>query len=446
MNRLQTMDATLARFFWPPFQSNPLDTRKERFDTMLDQWFYRHDGRTHGPVTLQEIRAALLLGFARPTDLVHRAATRRWAPAATFAELTNVLNLPPSPAGTAMHHHRASRPAFTLVELLAVIAIIGVMIGLLLPAIQSAREAARRTSCKNHLKQLSLATISFQEIQGHYPSAGWGYQWAPHPDRGMGTKQPGAWAFSLLPLLEETSLYSLGSGVGASNDTDPRLLQANKTRLEKPLSVFQCPTRRPASAYAVDHSIVWYVSQPRLCERLTVSARTDYAINGGEHYRGIGPGPANLAGGDSGTHQFPSTTPSTGIAYTRSQFRTRDVVDGTSKTYLIGEKSVGTDFYENGASVGDDQGPYVSDEFDSMRWATDGEASNRFLGPIKDRAGQASQWGSVDIMRFGSAHANSMNMAFCDGAIRSITYEVDETTHRRMCNRRDGLPVDATSF
>jgi prepilin-type N-terminal cleavage/methylation domain-containing protein len=397
-------------------------------------------------VTLEEIRASLTLGVAKSTDLVQHATKREWAPATSFPELANVLNPSALAKEISMNTHRKSPSAFTLVELLTVIAIIGVLIGLLLPAVQSAREAARRTSCKNKLKQLSLATINFHDTQGHYPSAGWGFQWAPHPDRGMGTKQPGAWAFCLLPVLEETSLYSLGSGAGESNDTDPRLLQANKTRLENPLPVFYCPSRRPVSAYAVDHTIAWYVSQPRLCDPLTVSARTDYAINGGEHYRGVGPGPANLAGGDSGAHQFPSTAPSTGISYTRSRFRVSDVVDGTSKTYLMGEKSVGTDFYTNGASVGDDQGPFVSDEFDSMRWATDGEASNRFLGPIKDRAGQASQWGSVDIMRFGSAHPSSLNMAFCDGAIKSVTYEVDEIIHRRLCNRRDGSPVDTSGF
>ena len=345
-----------------------------------------------------------------------------------------------------MNRNTCGIRAFTLIELLVVVAIIGILVGLLLPAVQQAREAARRTSCKNNLKQLCLATINFHEIQKHYPSAGWGYQWAPHPDRGLGTKQTGAWGYSLLPLLEEPDIYSLGSGVGESNDTDSRLLQANRTRLEKPLQVFQCPSRRPVSPYTVDHTIAWFVSQPRLCDRLTVSARTDYAINGGEHYQSIGPGPSNLADGDSGVYQFPSTATSTGISYTKSRFRIRDVVDGTSKTYLIGEKSVGTDFYDNGASVGDDQGPYVSDEFDSMRWATDGQATNNYLSPIRDRAGQASKWGSVDIRRFGSAHPGSLSMAFCDGAIKSVTYEVDEAVHRRLCNRRDGLPVDTTGF
>ena len=329
------------------------------------------------------------------------------------------------------------RNAFTLIELLVVIAIIGVLVGLLLPAVQQAREAARRVVCTNHLKQLGLAMMNFHDATGHFPSAGWGFTWAPHPDRGAGQEQPGAWTYSLLPHLEEVGLYTLGAGVGGTDE----LLQANKNRLETPLSVLHCPSRRSPKAFAVDHSIAWYVSQPRLCERLTTSARTDYAINGGENYRGVSAGPNSISDGETGAYKFPSISPSTGISFTRSRFRIRDVTDGTSKTYMIGEKSVGPDFYETGKSVGDDQGPFVSDEYDSMRWATAGAASNVYLPPIRDRAGQPIHWGSEDVKRFGSAHQSIFNMVFCDGAVRSVNYTIAEKVHRRSCNRRDGLPL-----
>ena len=103
------------------------------------------------------------------------------------------------------------RLAFTLVELLVVIAIIGILVGLLLPAVQAAREAARRIQCANNIKQLSLALINHQDTHRSFPSGGWGYYWTGDPDRGPGVQQPGSWAFSILPFMEQQSLYTLPS-------------------------------------------------------------------------------------------------------------------------------------------------------------------------------------------------------------------------------------------
>ena len=335
--------------------------------------------------------------------------------------------------------HKAKKTAFTLVELLVVITIIGILISLLLPAVQSAREAARRMQCSNNLKQLGLAMHNFHQAFNSFPSAGWGYRWAPHPDRGIDKKQPGGWMYSLLPYLEQDALFRLGSGVGADNESNSTLLDANQQRMQTPISILYCPTRRPATNYPIGCTVS-YVLKPILCSSLTVSARTDYAANGGEIELIFGPGPDNLAGGENGTYTFPSTSGSTGIVFVHNQFSLSNVRDGSSNTYLINEKSVDPDQYATGTSNGDDQGPFLSDDRDSVRFGALTATSDGYLAPLPDRAGFDNNFS------FGSAHASGFNAALCDGSVRSISYSIDETTHRRLCNRQDGQPIDETKF
>ena len=104
------------------------------------------------------------------------------------------------------------RTGFTLVELLVVITIIGILIALLLPAVQAAREAARRMQCTNHLKQIGLAMLNHEQAHKQFPTGGWGWGWIGDPDRGFDHRQPGGWVYNILPYLEQDALYNLQKG------------------------------------------------------------------------------------------------------------------------------------------------------------------------------------------------------------------------------------------
>jgi prepilin-type N-terminal cleavage/methylation domain-containing protein len=349
---------------------------------------------------------------------------------------------------------------FTLVELLVVIAIIGILIALLLPAIQAAREAARRAECTNHLKQLAAAMLNYVNTEKHYPSGGFGVGWAPHPDRGMGADQPGAFFYVLLPFLENRQLFDLGKGVGRMNSSSPTLLKANKERLSTPLPVLYCPTRRAPLNYPVDNNHA-FVPLPGLCDTLQVGCRNDYAANAGEYYSwtGYAPPPYTLTQMQGVSWLDPyrrytgSSPPArkgqhevTGIVWAHSAFVLKDVKDGTSHTYMIGEKSVDIDLALSGKSWGDDEGPFVTDERDIVRWGTD--PSQVYCIPLRDSRGSPQNpndttyglWG-LGTWAFGAAHAAGFNMAMCDGAVLQLSYDITETVHRALCNREDGMAL-----
>ena len=324
---------------------------------------------------------------------------------------------------------RSSRKGFTLIELLVVIAIIGILIALLLPAVQAAREAARILRCQNHLKQMGLAASNHVEVYGFFPTGGWGWNWAGDPDRGAGKRQPGSWHFNILPFLELGDLYEMGAGGNRS---------LGGRRLETPVALFHCPSRRPAIAYPYTHGSPYVnVNRPR------VIGRSDYGASVGDGNTEVNPNfpggyPQTLQGGDqapnSAWEALPGTSnDATGVIFRRSEIRLAEIPDGTSKTYLLGERYLNPDRYYDGGECNNDQGWDTGYDYDVNCWATH--------RPLQDTPGVGGC-----RTEFGSAHSGGFNVVLCDGSVHMISYSINLEIHRRLGNRRDGRPVDASQF
>ena len=321
------------------------------------------------------------------------------------------------------------RLAFTLVELLVVIAIIGILIAMLLPAVQAAREAARRMQCSNNLKQLGLGCIMHEETHKHYPVCGWGSQWSGLPDRGFGLNQPGGWLYNILPYIEQTAVHEMGGSSGSAND-----MGANTKRLTTPIAGFHCPSRRPATLYFSGVT-------PHLYATLTDGkvAFTDYAMNGGTGEGIAWPwdgGPSSIAEGESSTYSWLDFSSNMGLLYRHGIIRASEVTDGLSNTYLVGEKYLCVDYYNTYGDGGDNENAYSGDEWDTARY---GSADLDYM-PQQDRSGYQSSY------IFGSAHAGGCNMAFCDGSVHTIGYDIDPYVHETLCDRQDGVPADTSAY
>ncbi|MBN1853779.1 MAG: DUF1559 domain-containing protein [Pirellulales bacterium] len=297
---------------------------------------------------------------------------------------------------------------FTLVELLVVIAIIGILVALLLPAVQAAREAARRTQCKNHLKNLALASLEHVDVHGFFPSSGHGVGEIPNPDAGTGESQPSSPFYPLLPYHEEQAVRDIGVGL-----TGAARRRAIKELLETQLEIWLCPSRRSPKKFPMVSGLTWVVTPPG-SDKLDTVGKSDYAWNCG-----------NCVNAWAFSQKLEDAT---GITYLRSEFTMADIPDGTTKTYMLGEKYLDPQWYEepiaSSICYGDDEGVLISDERDPVRWTEDEL-------PMQDRVGLTGTW------NFGSAHPGSFFMAMCDGSVQAINYEIAEEVHYVAGGRND---------
>jgi prepilin-type N-terminal cleavage/methylation domain-containing protein len=362
------------------------------------------------------------------------------------------------PGGNEMLRRR-SATAFTLVELLVVIAIIGILVALLLPAVQAAREAARRSTCVNHLKQLGLAVLNYEQSQKIFPTGeGWSgsatgdetdVRAATYPSDPNGKRLSGkGWILTILPQLEETALFDQFRAGGAFDGKGPFTdgmcrnpqpgfgLTSKKNGVSVPelmktrLAVIQCPTDESVKQLSVQQ-YQWP------CEVATTSYKGvlddtllgDVVINGNDST----PYPSGkVYKRDPTRRDCHRGTRCRGIFYRNTwlaPIKLSKITDGTSKTVMIGEDVPAynyhsTAFYSNGD------------------WCSCNLQLNRYINLPPEVSDPTAWW---DAQGFRSRHPGGVHFCACDGSVHFIADSIDNVVFRVSCTRDAGETV-AESF
>lgn len=326
------------------------------------------------------------------------------------------------------------RLGFTLIELLVVIAIIGILVALLLPAVQYAREAARRIQCANHLKQLGIGFHLHHDALRSLPHAGiYSWQETPRYINGAGAtgdKQWAGWGFQILPYIEQQQIFD-GAGASAPTDDARRILA-----ISTPISTMYCPTRRPARALNSIGS--WYPYNPSAAQLGPAGVpfqhgMIDYAsayVDGGgrndARYTVIGG--ANRSGAVvqlGGVMAGSGTTGENEPNPARPNFSVvglSELTDGTANVIVLGEKRLNTSYLLQ----------YQTDDNEGYTSGWDHDVNrNCSLQPRPDpRTGYGE-------LRFGSSHPNGFQVLMGDGAVKFIPFSVDELIFHRLGYKND---------
>jgi prepilin-type N-terminal cleavage/methylation domain-containing protein len=337
--------------------------------------------------------------------------------------------------------YRSSRPnaGFTLVELLVVIAIIGVLVALLLPAVQAARESARRSQCQNNLKQLALACMMYHDAFELFPE-------------GAKNQEGHMWSAHILPYIEQDNAKKIMSdGIGGNNWAFPRPGYSqedlnsdqwiNVRAMETFIPIFQCPSAGlPESQYCVTPDR-WYVENRVPCSYIgnATGIQTNQYFN--EGLRDVD-----------------------GVLFGLSEIAIKDIEDGTSNTLLIGDAVHDIEENDRLAFEADmrassprtpnsnrkDHWYIGSDDIDITFGLDVSECMGSTGVPINYQAqflGQRKCFNdndSVDChkiqLAFGSEHPGGMQGAKCDGSVDYIQEDIDAIVWRDMGTRASQVP------
>ncbi|TWU22573.1 DUF1559 domain-containing protein [Bythopirellula polymerisocia] len=354
---------------------------------------------------------------------------------------------------------------FTLVELLVVIAIIGVLVALLLPAVQAAREAARRTQCTNQLKQIGLAILNFSDTKKVFPTGGTvivpkieDYVVGGTP---LGPKKQGlGWGYQILPFLEQANLANITTSAQLNSAVVPQ---------------YFCPSRRsPVTRNTVVSPLLavtlsdyggaipcGYSDYTQTTKNSPITSGTRggpvdsrnlrrerffggpgstyiLQVPDDEIYQGVIVRTPYRLQGSAGSRGGIQYVPARNVTQTISSAQ---ISDGTSNTLMVSEKFVRPDLYE-GDSSSDDRGWSDGWDPDTMRstcWpprqdSLSGTTDDTLYGP------------EADVVDFGSAHPGGINAVFADGSVHVITYDVDPFVFDYLGDREDGQIVDMSQF
>ncbi len=316
--------------------------------------------------------------------------------------------------------NRTARGGFTLIELLVVIAIIGVLIALLLPAVQQAREAARRSQCINNLKQIGLAIHGYHDLHNAFPS-GYSSEWKRDGgDEGTAEDDLGhgwAWASLILPQMEQPALYaSINFGLTMTfpdNDT------AQLTRMAS----YLCPSDNPKQLIPVRNE--------DNTETIYTVASANYVGMFGTGEVGEEPGAGN------------------GCFFRNSRVGFRDIRDGSSQTIAVGERSSNLSYVTwTGRSIGGWLFTTSSFEGGTNQFSPDPEESyTMVLGPVgTEDLPRTPNHPRAHVEDYWSHHPGGVNFLFADGSVHFIKNGITPPVFQALATRAGGEVVSADQY
>jgi len=326
------------------------------------------------------------------------------------------------------------RRGFTLVELLVVIAIIGILIALLLPAVQAAREAARRAQCTNNVKQIGLAAHMYHDTNRQFPPA---YcHWTAYGTGGNGPQPEWPWPVRLFAFLEQRTLFDnidWTFNPGAPFSGYPAEQKAAATAQ---ISTFLCPSDPNAE-------VIWNAEQ-----NCYGSASQDVEQHGRISYGG------NFGQGQMEAPLPPDGNKVRGVFGYNYGAKFRDITDGTSNTLLTAELIVGHTCTMRGAHSYD-EGPVVMQDYapndptpDLVRWCDPADAQPNSRAPCLNGGGVR---GTLDTLNqvlhtSRSMHPGGVTTGLCDGSVQFVSESIELDTWQALGTPDGGETISEGAF